>query len=81
MIQVSLKPEIEAQLVADAHARGVEPSVYAGTVIERAYRRGNGTHKASRSSQEIREWLDALAQFSDKIPELPEEAFTRESFY
>ena len=81
MIQVELKPEIEAQLVADAHAEGVEPSVYAGSVIERAYLRGNGTRKPSRSPEEIRAWLDSLAQFSDQIPQLPEEAFSRESFY
>jgi len=70
MIQVVLKPEIEAQLVADAHAYGVEP-VYAGAVIERAYRRGNGRRKGLRSSQEVRTWLDSLAQFSDKIPYFP----------
>ena len=81
MIQVVLKPEIEAQLVADARANGVEPSVFAGTVIERAYLQDNGIRKASRSPQEVRVWLDSLAQFSDKIPQLPDEAFTRESFY
>jgi hypothetical protein len=27
MIQIELKPEIEARLVADAQAEGVEPSV------------------------------------------------------
>jgi hypothetical protein len=26
----------------------------------------------ARSSEEIRAWLDSLAQFSDKIPPLPE---------
>jgi hypothetical protein len=81
MIQVVLKPEIEAQLIADARANGVEPAVYAGTVIERAYRQGNGIRKAPRNPQEVRGWLDSLAQFSDKIPQLPDEAFTRESFY
>jgi coenzyme F420-reducing hydrogenase delta subunit len=81
MIQVELKPEVEARLVADALANGVEPAVYAGAVIERAYHPDNGSRKASRSPQEVRAWLDSLAQFSDKIPQLPEEAFKRESFY
>jgi hypothetical protein len=31
--------------------------------------------------EEVRAWLDRLAQFSDQIPQLPDEAFTRESFY
>lgn len=81
MIQVELKPEIEARLVAEAHDRGMDPSVYAGSVIERAYLPGNGTRKPSRSPADIRAWLDSLTQFSDKIPQLPEEAFSRESFY
>ncbi|HEY4354239.1 MAG TPA: hypothetical protein VGN16_00715 [Acidobacteriaceae bacterium] len=81
MIQVELRPEIEAQLVADAHAEGVEPSVYAGSMIERAYIHANGTSRPSRKPEEVRAWLDSLAQFSDKIPQLADEAFTRQSFY
>ena len=81
MIQVELKPDIEAQIIAEARAKGIEPSIYAGSVIERAYRHGNETRTASRTPEEVRAWLDSLTQFSDKIPQLPEEAFTRESFY
>jgi coenzyme F420-reducing hydrogenase delta subunit len=81
MIQVELKPKVEARLVAGALASGMEQAVYAGAVIERAYYPGNGSPKASRSPQEVRAWLDSLAQFSDKIPQLPDEAFKRESFY
>jgi len=33
-----------------------------------------------RSPEEIRAWLDALAQFSDKIPALPE-SITRDWIY
>ncbi len=81
MIQIELKPEIEAQLVAEAHAKGVEPSVYAGNMIERIYFRVNGTRRPSRNPEDVRAWLDSLTQFSDKIPQLPDEAFTRENFY
>lgn len=81
MIQIELKPEIEARLVADAQAEGVEPSVYAGSMIERVYVRVNGARRPSRKPEEVRAWLDSLTQFSDKIPQLPDEAFTRESFY
>jgi hypothetical protein len=80
LIQVELKAEIEARLIADAEAKGMELSVYAGRVIERAYRQENATRKPARSPEETRAWLDSLTQFSDKIPQLPEEAFTRESF-
>ena len=33
-----------------------------------------------RSPEKVRAWLDSLTQFSDRIPQLPEEAFKRESF-
>jgi hypothetical protein len=81
MIQIELKPKIEARLVADAHAEGVEPSVYVGSMIERVYVRVNGASRPSRKPEEVRAWLESLTQFSDKIPQLPDEAFTRESFY
>ena len=80
-MQVELKPEIEARLVADASANGVEPSVFAGSMIERVYLQTNGGRKPARTPEEVRAWLDSLTQFSDLIPQLPEEAFTRESFY
>jgi hypothetical protein len=50
-------------------------------MIERVYVRVNGARRPSRKSEEVRAWLDSLTQFSDKIPQLPDEAFTRESFY
>jgi hypothetical protein len=81
MMQIQLSPEIEALLVAEAHAKGVEPSDYAASIIERVYLFANGTHRLSRNPEAVRAWLDSLTQFSDKIPQLPDEAFTSESFY
>lgn len=34
-----------------------------------------------RSPEEIRAWLDELAQFSDKIPPMPGETFSRAMIY
>jgi hypothetical protein len=34
-----------------------------------------------RKGEEIRAWLDELAQFSDKIPPIPGETFTRDMIY
>jgi hypothetical protein len=79
-MKIELKPEIEAQLVAEAQAKGIAPPVYAASVIERAFS-ASGTQRRPRNADEIRAWLDSLTQFSDKIPQLPDEAFTRESFY
>jgi hypothetical protein len=38
------------------------------------------TGKQARTPEQIRAWLDALAQFSDKIPPLPE-SISREWIY
>ena len=37
--------------------------------------------RGTPQSEEVRAWLDSLTQFAGKIPPLPEDAFTRESFY
>ncbi|MCX6617364.1 MAG: hypothetical protein NTZ98_14855 [Acidobacteria bacterium] len=34
-----------------------------------------------RKREEIRAWLDELAQFSDKIPPMPGETFARDMIY
>lgn len=81
MIQIELKPEIETQLLAEARAKGIEPSVYAANIIESAYAHPLKMSRLSRNPVGVREWLDSLTQFSDRIPQLPDEAFDRESFY
>ncbi len=81
MIQIELKPEVEAQLLAEAKTKCMEPSVYAANIIESAYPHRHRMPRLSRKPAEVREWLDSLTQFSDRIPQLPDEAFTRESFY
>ena len=40
----------------------------------------HGPDRPPRTPEEIEAWLDSLAQFSDKIPELPE-VITREWIY
>ena len=67
-IRVNIPDEIAAQ----ARARGLEPEVYVEELL--AQQVGNRAARApqSRTPEEIRTWLDSLAQFSDKIPPLPE---------
>lgn len=62
---------------AAAHGIGLEP--YAASLLEEA------AHVASQANGLTKERLDQtfkeLAQFSHKIPLLPDEAFSRESLY
>jgi Tfp pilus assembly protein PilN len=77
---MEIKVQVPDELAAQAKARGLALEDYAQQLLAQ---RAPGLSKVgrARSSDEVRAWLDSLTQFSDKIPQLPEEAFTRESFY
>jgi hypothetical protein len=73
--------KIPDELVAQAKARGLRVEVYIEELLAQQLRaRPSGSQPQPRSPEEIRAWLDALAQFSDKIPPLPE-ATSREWIY
>lgn len=77
-ITINLKPEVEAELARRAESLGMDVSAYAAVLLEQAT-------KLSQSPvtdvEAFEKSLDRLAQFSDKIPALPDEAFSRESIY
>jgi hypothetical protein len=79
-IQVELTPETEARLTAAARARGVAPEKYAGSLLHDVL--ASSTSGTGRLTiEEFHKMLDALAQGSERLPNIPTEAFTRESFY
>ena len=77
-IIINIKPEAEAELTRQAKVHGVRPEAYAATLLEEAVH--NGAAKKLTSDQ-LERTLQELAQFSHKIPLLPDEAFTREGLY
>jgi len=80
MIQIELRPEVEAKLAAEARARGMETRTYVERVLEQAVATSTVPSRR-RSRKEMEAFFEAMAANSDKIPQLPDEAFTRESFY
>ena len=80
-IQIELRPEIEARLASEAQARGVEVRTYIERLLEEAVKSGTTASPRLRTPEEIQAWLDELAQFSDKIPAMPGETFTRAMIY
>ena len=78
-IQLELSPEIEAQLTEKARARGVGLSDYVQSVLEEAIATESAPRR--RTEEEMQAFFDAMAVNSEKIPQLPDQAFTRESFY
>jgi post-segregation antitoxin (ccd killing protein) len=70
---------ISDELAAQAKARGLDVQDYVEELLaQRADARSNAPQ--IRTQDEIRAWLDSLAQFSDKIPPLPE-TISREWIY
>jgi ketosteroid isomerase-like protein len=79
-ITIQIKPEIQAELAAQAAARGMDMAAYAATLLEEAVHVPfAGPKRLSR--EQVEKLLDEMAQFSHKIPSLPDEALSRESLY
>ena len=62
---------IPDELAAAAKARGLSLEAYVQEILAQELARPTATRQL-RTEEEIRAWLDSLAQFSDKIPPLPE---------
>jgi hypothetical protein len=78
-ITVDIAPEVQAELARQAAAGGWAIEAYAASLLEGAARLPGG---AGRLSQDrLENTLREMAEFSYKIPVLPDEAFTRESLY
>jgi len=77
-LQLQLDPAREAALKEKATERGVSPEQYVRGLVDEAV----GTpYKPKASPEEMRAWLDSLAERAKDLPHLPTSAFSRESFY
>ncbi len=81
MIQIELRPEVEARLTAEARARGVEVRAYVESLLEEAVAARAVSARRQPTPEEMRAFFEAMSAGSEKIPQLPDEAFQRESFY
>ena len=78
-IIIEIKPEVQEELSRQAAAHGVDVGSYAASLLEEAAHVPAGSKRLSPS--QLDQTLQELAQFSDKIPLLPDEAFSRASLY
>ena len=70
---------IPDELAAQAKARGLSLEAYVQQILAQQLTRP-AEARQPRTPEEIRTWLDSLAQLSDKIPPLPE-TISREWLY
>ncbi|MGO9340591.1 MAG: hypothetical protein ACLPY1_24220 [Terracidiphilus sp.] len=78
-MQITL--EIPDNLVTQAKARGLTPESYVRSLIEEAVRTAPVPIPPKEPKIDMETFLREMAAHSDKIPQLLDEAFTRESFY
>jgi hypothetical protein len=79
-IQVELKPEIAAQLAAEASAQGLPLEKVAERLLQEALA-SRSVLQGTLSVDKFHAMLKSLASGSETLPNLPTEIFTRESFY
>ena len=77
-VRLELRPDVEANLAAQARARGVPLDAYLQSVIEDL---GRTQPAPPASPQDIEATLDRLAEMGRDLPHLPSSAFSRESIY
>jgi hypothetical protein len=79
-IQLKLNSETEALLIAEARAKGVPPETVAEQLLEEALT-ARPRPQGRMSIEQFHQMLREMAEGSEKLPNLPTESFTRESFY
>jgi hypothetical protein len=79
-IRVDLSPDTEARLVAEARAQGLPLEIVAERLLKEALTE-RPVSRGQLSVEEFHRVLDAMAEGSEKLPALPTESFSRESFY
>jgi len=77
-VEVTVK--ILDELAARAKSRGLRVKDYVAELLAEQLGPRHFDESPMRTPEEIRAWLDSLAQFSDKIPPLPEN-ITRDWIY
>ncbi len=79
-IRVELNAETEARLQAEARAKGLSLEKVAEQLLREALT-GRALAQGQMSVEEFHRMLGALAEGSERLPDLPTESFSRASFY
>jgi hypothetical protein len=79
-IRVDLNPKIEARLAAEAPSQGLPMEQLAERLLKEVLAMNSTTNGTLRVA-EFHQMLEAMTQGSEKLPDLPTESFSRESFY
>jgi hypothetical protein len=76
-VAVEISPEFAAQV----QARGLPSESYVRSLIDDAAGSATTPLPPAKPKMDLESFFKAMAAHSGKIPQLPDEVFTRESFY
>lgn len=79
-IRVDLSAETEQRLIAEARAKGLSVEGAAAQLLQEALSERTSP-QGVLDVDEFHRMLEAMAQGSERLPDLPTESFSRESFY
>jgi hypothetical protein len=79
-IRVELNSETEERLKAEARAKGLPLEKLAEELLKEALSE-RPLSRGQMSVEEFHRMLDTMAEGSERLPDLPTESFSRESFY
>lgn len=79
-IRVELNAETEARLKAEARTKGLPIEKMAEELLKEALT-GRNPSSGQIGVEEFHRMLEAMAEGSGRLPDLPTESFSRESFY
>ncbi len=77
---MEIRVNVPDELASQAESRGLPVEKYAEELLAERVATLSTEPKKRMTPEEIRAWLDKFAQFSHKIPELPE-VITRDWIY
>ncbi len=77
---MEIRVNVPDELATQAQERGVPVEAYVEQLLVQQVTVSSAGGERPRTPEQIRAWLDSLAQFSDKIPPLPE-TISREWMY
>jgi hypothetical protein len=80
ILNMEIRINIPEELAAQARSRGISLERYVEELLAQRIATAPANAKQPRTPHEVRAWLDSLAQFSDKIPPLPD-VISREWIY
>ena len=82
-LTLEIPPEVQRELARQAEVQGIPVQALVARLPKDATSPAAGgiPPQLRRSSVEIEAWLDSLAEFSDQIPALPGETFSRTMIY